>query len=121
MYSPNVEAIPVTEVAARLANVAVNVAGTEPLQLIDVREPPELAIAALSMFENLPLSEYAEWSASILERFDPDIETYVLCHHGIRSAQMCLWLQSQGFARVKNIQGGIDAWSRLVDPDLPRY
>ena len=117
MLSPDIGSITVTEVAARLAEETT----AEPLQLIDVREPAEIEIVAIAGFENLPLSEYAEWSASIFQRFDPEVETYVLCHHGIRSAQMCQWLRGQGFARVKNIQGGIDAWSRAVDPELPRY
>lgn len=119
MFAPDVETIATTEVAARLADESTAVGGT--LQLIDVREPVEVEIVAIAGFENLPLSEYAEWSASILQRFDPEVETWVLCHHGIRSAQMCQWLQGQGFTRVKNIQGGIDAWSVAVDPGLPRY
>lgn len=117
MLAPDIETITATEVAARLADMAA----TEPLQLIDVREPVEVALAAIAGFENLPLSEYAVWSTGICQRFDPEVETLVLCHHGIRSAQMCHWLQSQGFTRVKNILGGIDAWSVTVDPGLPRY
>ncbi|PLZ34411.1 rhodanese-related sulfurtransferase, partial [Fischerella thermalis WC559] len=54
-------------------------------------------------------------------RLDPDAETLVLCHHGIRSAQMCQWLVNQGFTNVKNISGGIDAYSMLVDPSIPVY
>ncbi len=49
------------------------------------------------------------------------METLVLCHHGIRSAQMCQWLVDQGFTNVKNIMGGIDAYSILVDPSVPQY
>ena len=91
------------------------------LQLIDVREPGELAIAQLEGFENLPLSEFAEWSAQIQTRFDPAAETIVMCHHGMRSAQMCQWLVSQGFANVKNLIGGIDAYACVIDPTVPRY
>jgi rhodanese-related sulfurtransferase len=91
------------------------------LQLIDVREPDEVAIAYVEGFQVLPLSQYAEWSASIASRFDPSAETLVMCHHGMRSFQMCQWLQSQGFTEVKNIAGGIDAYSVLVDPNIPRY
>jgi rhodanese-related sulfurtransferase len=93
----------------------------EGLQLIDVREGQEVAIAHLEGFENLPLSEFAEWSDNIQTRFDPEAETLVLCHHGVRSAQMCQWLVSQGFTNVKNIAGGIDAYSLLVDRSIPRY
>jgi rhodanese-related sulfurtransferase len=53
--------------------------------------------------------------------FRSQAETLVICHHGIRSLQMCQWLQSQGFTNVKNINGGIDAYSLLVDSNIPRY
>ncbi len=94
---------------------------TSQVQLIDVREPQELAIAKIQGFVNLPLSEYEQWGKDISTRFDPHTETLVLCHHGMRSAQMCQWLVSQGFTNVKNITGGIDAYSRLVDPSIPVY
>jgi len=93
----------------------------EGLQLIDVREEQEVAIAHLEGFENLPLSEFAEWSDQIPTRFDPEAETLVLCHHGVRSAQMCQWLVSQGFTNVKNITGGIDAYLLIVDRSIPQY
>lgn len=91
------------------------------LQLIDVREPEELAIARIDSFLNLPLSQFQEWSGSIMSRLDPHAETIVMCHHGMRSAQMCQWLIQQGFTNVKNLTGGIDAYSLTVDPSVPRY
>lgn len=93
----------------------------EALQLIDVREPSELELAALSGFENLPLSEFANWSETIHSRFDSSKETIVMCHHGMRSAQMCYWLAQQGFTNLKNLEGGIDAYSAVVDRSVPRY
>jgi rhodanese-related sulfurtransferase len=109
--------ITVAELAAKMA--------AEPtplgLQLVDVREPQELAVAALCGFVNLPLSQSAAWTADIHTRLDAETETLVLCHHGMRSAQMCEWLLQQGFTQVKNITGGIDAYSTLVDPTVPRY
>lgn len=96
-------------------------ANPNTLQLVDVREPQELELAQLEGFLNLPLSEYAEWSIDIQARLDPQRETLVLCHHGMRSAQMCAWLVSQGFTNVKNIVGGIDAYSYRVDPSIPKY
>ncbi len=107
--------ISVQELADRLANAPTG------LQLIDVREPHEVEIAAIAGFTILPLSEFSEWSGEIYTHLDPEMETLVLCHHGIRSAQMCQWLQTQGFTQVKNISGGIDAYSQLVDPTVPRY
>ncbi|MBE9228136.1 rhodanese-related sulfurtransferase [Phormidium sp. LEGE 05292] len=93
----------------------------EGLQLVDVREPQEIAIANLAGFQNLPLSEFNTWSEDIQNRLNPDAETLVLCHHGVRSAQMCQWLISQGFTNVKNIVGGIDAYSIVVDRSVPQY
>ena len=93
----------------------------EKLQLVDVREPYEVAIASLPRFEIFPLSEFAEWSSQILTRLDPHTETLVICHHGVRSAQMCQWLADRGFTNVKNIAGGIDYYSMKVDRAIPRY
>ncbi|GCA95587.1 rhodanese-like domain-containing protein [Microcystis aeruginosa] len=107
--------ISVHELALRLADHDPN------LQLIDVREPEEVAIASVASFTILPLSQYREWSPTIATQFNPQAETLVICHHGMRSLQMCQWLQSQGFTNVKNINGGIDAYSLLVDPNIPRY
>lgn len=107
--------ISVEELANYLADVP------EGLQLVDVREQEEIAIAHLEGFKNFPLSEFNSWSEDIQNRLDPDAETLVLCHHGIRSAQMCQWLIGQGFTNVKNIVGGIDAYSIVVDRQVPRY
>ena len=114
-FNQPIPAISVQEIAQRL------LANQDDLQLIDVRERQEVAIANLERFENLPLSEFAEWSNEIPNRFDPHTETIVMCHHGIRSAQMCQWLIAQGFTNVKNLTGGIDAYSMLVDDQIPRY
>ena len=92
-----------------------------PIQLIDVREIGEAAIVSLPGFQLFPLSQYADWSATITQHLDPHQETIVLCHHGIRSAQMCQWLIAQGFSQVKNLSGGIDAYAEEVDPTLPQY
>ena len=114
-YPPSIQTIDVQTLANRLETEA------ETLQLIDVREPHEIEIAQLPQFINLPLSQYADWSDSILTRFDPSIETIVMCHAGMRSAQMCQWLTQQGFENVKNLEGGIHAYAIVVDPQIPRY
>jgi rhodanese-related sulfurtransferase len=108
--------IDVRELAQHLASESANA-----LQLIDVREPQEVAIARVEGFDNLPLSQSQQWVDSITKRFDPHAETLVMCHHGMRSAQMCQWLMAQGFTNVKNVAGGIDAYSTHVDPNIPRY
>lgn len=107
--------IDVEELAIRLADKAPE------LQLIDVREPQEVEIAYIEGFEVLPLSQFEQWSANIKTRFNPKAETLVICHHGIRSAQMCQWLQNIGFTNVRNVVGGIDAYALLVDPTVSRY
>lgn len=111
----NFEEVSVESFAQRQAD-----AGSD-LQLLDVRESQELAIASLQGFQHFPLSGFADWSPTIGTQLNPDGETYVLCHHGMRSAQMCQWLLQQGFTNVKNITGGIDAYALLVDPSVPRY
>ena len=107
--------ITVEELAQRLSTQ------DSSIQLVDVREPQELAIASIEGFVNFPLSEFAEWGDQVPTLLNPHAETLVLCHHGMRSAQMCQWLMAQGFTSVKNISGGIDAYSILVDPSVPRY
>jgi rhodanese-related sulfurtransferase len=112
---PSITQISVEELAQRLSSEDAT------LQLVDVREPQELTIAHIDGFVNLPLSQFPEWADQVNTRLDPHAETLVLCHHGIRSAQMCQWLTVQGFTNVKNIAGGIDAYSTLVDPSIPQY
>jgi rhodanese-related sulfurtransferase len=107
--------ITVNELAIKLADA------DRQYQFVDVREQRELELAALPKFMHLPLSEHAEWSLEIYTRLDKYTETFVLCHHGIRSAQMCQWLVAQGFTQVSNIIGGIDAYSDYVDRCLPKY
>ena len=114
-FSQPIGEIGVEELASRLASA------TDGIQLIDVREMSEVAIAHVDGFEVLALSEFNSWSGQIQTRFDPHAETLVMCHHGVRSAQMCQWLMNQGFTNVKNVVGGIDAYSILVDPSVPRY
>ncbi|MBE9062664.1 rhodanese-like domain-containing protein [cf. Phormidesmis sp. LEGE 11477] len=111
-------ALPETNVEALAQHLA-----TEPktVQLIDVREPQELEIASIPDFINLPLSQFPVWSETIHSQFDHEAETIVMCHLGMRSAQMCQWLIAQGFTNVKNLSGGIDAYSRRIDQSVPLY
>ncbi|KAK4419633.1 Rhodanese-like/PpiC domain-containing protein 12, chloroplastic [Sesamum alatum] len=93
----------------------------EEAQLIDVREPDEVAIASLQGFKVLPLRQFGNWGPEITTKFDPEKETYVLCHHGMRSLQVAQWLLTQGFKRVFNISGGIHQYALKVDPSIPTY
>ncbi|MCF2970624.1 rhodanese-related sulfurtransferase [Synechococcus sp. Nb3U1] len=116
--SASIRSITPQQMAERLRDLSAG-----PLQLIDVREPAELEIVNLNAvgFRNYPLSQYEEWSERILVELDSEQPTFVLCHHGVRSAQMSYWLQVNGFTQVHNISGGIHAWACEVDPSLPIY
>jgi adenylyltransferase/sulfurtransferase len=89
----------------------------EDLLLVDVREPEEFEIARVEGARLLPMSRLHEWAPAL----DPQRETVFICHHGIRSAQFCALLSRQGFDRIYNLTGGIDRWSKEVDPTVPRY
>ncbi|KAK4275705.1 hypothetical protein QN277_018743 [Acacia crassicarpa] len=93
----------------------------EEAQLIDVREPEEVEKASLPGFKVLPLRQFGNWGPDVTSTFDPNKDTYVLCHHGMRSLQVSKWLLSQGFRRVYNISGGIHAYAVKVDPSVPTY
>ena len=56
-----------------------------------------------------------------IDDLDEDAEIVCICHHGARSAQVAMFLESRGHKDVFNLYGGIDAWSRDVDPGVPRY
>lgn len=98
----------------------------QPAQVLDVREAGELQTAAIApqaigaaggTLVHIPMSELA----SRVGELDPEQPVACLCHHGGRSQRVALYLAQQGFARVANIDGGIDAWSREVDASVPRY
>jgi rhodanese-related sulfurtransferase len=91
--------------------------GEAPPLVVDVREPEEYELARVEGARLLPLSLFNEWAPSL----DPERETVFMCHHGIRSAQVCAWLARQGFEKLHNLAGGIDRWSADVDPTVPRY
>lgn len=112
---------PFSQISVEALSQMLSSDAKEQLQLIDVREPDEVAIARIDGFEVLPLSQFADWADSVPVRFDPQAETVVMCHHGIRSAQMCQWLSHQGFTNLRNVAGGIDAYSVLIDSSIPRY
>lgn len=89
----------------------------QEFQLIDVREAEEYDWAKIEGAKLLPLSRFGEWR----DKLNSNAEIIVMCHHGVRSAQVCAFLTRQGFEKVWNLQGGIDAWSIEVDRRVPRY
>lgn len=112
-----VQRLSVQQVGALLARLDP---AAQPV-LLDVREPWELATASLQIdgapLRHIPMVELPQR----LDELDPAQTVLALCHHGMRSLQCVAFLARQGFADVYNIDGGIDAWSCLVDPSVPRY
>ncbi|XP_076954628.1 rhodanese-like/PpiC domain-containing protein 12, chloroplastic [Bidens hawaiensis] len=93
----------------------------EDAQFVDVREPHEVEKASLSGFQVFPLQQFGSWGPEITTKLDPQKDTYVLCHHGMRSLQVAKWLQTQGFRKIYNIAGGIHAYALKADPSVPTY
>ena len=88
-------------------------------RLLDVREPEEFEIVALPSARLLPLGQIPARFQEIADWKDQPVVVY--CHHGIRSLQAIHFLRASGFSDVTNLSGGIDAWSREVDLQMPRY
>jgi len=86
--------------------------------LLDVREPWEFQTASLPDSVLMPMGEIPSRAH---QELDPDTPIVVLCHHGARSLSVTMWLRNQGFESVQSLAGGIDAWSRTIDPCIPRY
>ncbi|MFN2455633.1 MAG: rhodanese-like domain-containing protein [Pyrinomonadaceae bacterium] len=99
------------------AELSARLARNEAVNLIDVRELEEYEIARIEGARLLPLSRFNEWSGTL----DANEEFVFMCHHGIRSAQVCAVLARAGFERLRNLTGGIESWSRDVDQSVPRY
>jgi rhodanese-related sulfurtransferase len=91
--------------------------GEKNLVVIDVREPWELGVCSLPGTVSIPMraipARYPE--------LPKDAELVVLCHHGMRSQQVALYLERMGFNKLNNVVGGIAAWARDIDPQMPTY
>jgi len=85
--------------------------------ILDVRETWETALCSLPEAVPLPLSQ----GIDALEQLPRDRDWVVVCHHGMRSYQLAMIMERSGFSRVYNLEGGIDAWARSVDPSMARY
>ncbi len=90
----------------------------DDIQLIDVRQPDEYAFAKIEGAKLIPLGEIV----SRMDEINPNRETVLHCKAGGRSAQAIQKLQQAGFkGDLKNLVGGITAWSNEVDPKVPKY
>jgi rhodanese-related sulfurtransferase len=103
----------------RPQELADRLAAGEPVYLLDVRRPWEHATASLPGSYLVPLHELAARAGEIEPQ--PGAPVVVYCHHGIRSLSAVALLERLGFRDVWSLAGGIDAWSLLIDPRVPRY
>ena len=92
-------------------------AGRDPPLLLDVREPWEWQAARIEGAKHIPMREVP----ARVEEIDRGQEVVAICHHGGRSQQVAMFLEKNGFAKIHNLVGGVDAWSRTVDPAVPLY
>jgi len=85
--------------------------------LLDVREPWEFAICKLDDSQLVPMRQVPEY----IQALDPHLEIVVICHHGIRSKAICQYLEQHGFDQLINLEGGVNAWAKQVDPGMAVY
>ncbi len=86
--------------------------------LLDVREFWEYQTAHVEGSVLMPMGEIP---SRAFQELDPEAHIVAICHSGVRSMNVAVWMRNQGFEKAQSLQGGIDAWSRLVDPRIPRY
>jgi adenylyltransferase/sulfurtransferase len=89
----------------------------EKVRLVDVREEWEYSLARIEGATLIPLGTLPQ----SLDKLKKDETIVAYCHHGMRSADATGFLLQQGFTDVKNLAGGIDAWSLQIDSSVPRY
>ncbi len=106
---------PRVQISAR--DLADRRARGEAVTIVDVREPDELAIARFPGALHIPLALLPLRLAEL----PADRALVLACHHGARSMRALQFLQGRGYQNVQNLEGGIDAWSRDVDPQVARY
>lgn len=85
--------------------------------VVDVREPWEVATCCFPGSTHIPMREIP----LRLPELPRDKDLVVHCHHGTRGEQVAYFLQQQGYEKLYNLQGGIDAWAREIDPNMPTY
>jgi len=90
---------------------------SDAVLLIDVREPFELDICRIAEAEPIPMRQIP----GRLDALPRERRLLVLCHHGGRSLRVTEYLRAQGFERVSNVAGGIDAWAERIQPGMTRY
>ena len=92
----------------------------ESLTLIDVREPVEFQTASIAGSQLIPMNSVPAALQSLEANAD-ESTLIVFCHHGMRSLNVVNWLRQQGVESCQSMSGGIEQWSREIDPSVPRY
>ena len=90
--------------------------GQKPI-LLDVREPWEFSICKIEGSVNISMSE----PEKLINELNANDEIIAICHHGMRSFQVCNYLENNGFNKVLNLDGGIDSWAKTIDTDMAQY
>jgi rhodanese-related sulfurtransferase len=90
----------------------------EPFTLLDVREAWEFETARIDGGKLMPMGDVPSRAH---QELDPNDHIVVVCHHGVRSMNVTVWLRQQGFDKAQSMRGGIDAWSRCVDGSVAMY
>ncbi len=90
----------------------------EKFTLLDVREPSELQLASLPGAVHIPMGEIAMRAN---QELDPEEHIVVMCHHGVRSMNVTMFLRQQGFEKAQSLAGGIDTYARQIDPAVGLY
>jgi molybdopterin/thiamine biosynthesis adenylyltransferase/rhodanese-related sulfurtransferase len=114
---PSKQEAQVTEGEIEVTEVKQKLDRGDKFVLIDVREPHEYRIASIPGSKLIPLGEVGKR----LDELDPQADIVVHCKSGMRSAKACGILKAAGFQHVRNMKGGILAWSDQVDPSVPKY
>jgi sulfur-carrier protein adenylyltransferase/sulfurtransferase len=114
-HDRDVISLPVPDISP--VDLAERLTRGDHIQLLDVREPVEMQISKLDGSKLISLDDLPRR----LNDLDPNQETVVYCRVGVRSARAVDILQKAGFANVKNLRGGINAWADQVDPKMFRY
>lgn len=106
------------EITPAAVNEEVKAQAADVFTLLDVREPWEVEMASIAGSKHIPMGDIPSRAH---QELDPDEHIIVVCHHGVRSMTVTNWLRQQGFEKAQSMRGGVDAWSRQVDPKVPTY
>jgi rhodanese-related sulfurtransferase len=106
------------EITTRQLSQLLTAENSAELVLLDVREPWEFQAAHIQGSALMPMGDVP---SRAFNELDPEARIVTICHHGVRSMNVAVWLRNQGFENAQSLRGGIDAWSAEIDPAIPRY